>query len=248
MSSVSRTADASPRNGASSNGGAASVSDQDVHIWRITLRADDESYRDLLATLSHSERDRAARYHFDIDRRRFVIARARLRQILGRYLGMGAADVAFEYGAHGKPSVATGASDAGVRFNLSHTADIALCAVAQRAEVGVDIEQVRRDTDVQLIGTQFFSPDEQQLLAESSDHHETFARIWVRKEAYVKATGYGIGADLQAFTVSLAERSEVRDATRSDRGTWTVREIATPNGYAAAVVSSEPLNVIDFWL
>ena len=224
----------------------AVVGDRELHLWRIALSVDDGAYCDMPPILAQSERERAERYHFDIDRRRFVIARASLRQILGRYVGVAAGDVALGYGAYGKPLLTNDHGDGGIRFNLSHSADIALCAIVQRADVGVDVEQVRREMDVQRIAAQFFSPDEQRLLLESSDQHETFARIWARKEAYVKATGDGIGTDLQGFSVSLAASSELRDPSRADLRRWTVREIAAPSGYAAAVVSSEPLKVTEF--
>jgi 4'-phosphopantetheinyl transferase len=238
---VSATSDCDDRR----EGTVAELGERNLDIWRIGLERGDDAYRDLLAVLSDPEGDRAARYRFDIDRRRFVIARASLREILGRYLGVGAAEIGFEYGIHGKPALAKPYSDSGIRFNLSHSADIALCALARGSDVGVDVEQIQRDVNAERIAVQFFSPSERRLLAEAHDVSETFARIWVRKEAYVKATGRGLGVELQAFSVSLAEISQIREESIAHATTWTVREVAAPRGYVAAVVTSKPLEITE---
>ncbi len=101
----------------------------------------------LRSRLSSDELARAARFHFERDRTRFSVARAALREILAHYLGTSPAEIAFVYGDHGKPALAPPYGD--LRFNLSHSHDLALCAVARGSEVGVDVERIRELDDLE---------------------------------------------------------------------------------------------------
>src|SRR5687767_6742370 len=76
--------------------------------------------------LSEDERQRAGRYAFEREWRRFVVARGRLRQLLGQRLGAPPQDIAFAYGKHGKPALAPPYSGSGLCFNLAHSGDIAV--------------------------------------------------------------------------------------------------------------------------
>ena len=105
----------------------------DVEVWSIPLDRAEQDVDALATLLAPDERARAERFVFPRDRRRFVVARAGLRAILGRYLAQEPERVAFAYGPRGKPSVP------GVEFNLTHANELALCAVARRT-VGVDLE------------------------------------------------------------------------------------------------------------
>ena len=223
---------------------AKQLGDRDLHVWRIGLTANDARYGDMLAILSLEERARAARFRFDADRRRFVAARASVREIVGAYIALPAAEVEFVYGAYGKPSVEQAADgNEGIHFNVSHAQDLALCAVTRAGEVGVDVESIRDDLDLDGIAALFFSVAERQLLSDSSDTANAFARIWVRKEACVKASGVGIGGDLTGFSVGLAESSHVPDADGVRGGGWTVRELAVGEGFAAAVATRSSLSL-----
>src|SRR5579859_7358859 len=117
--------------------------DTDVHLWRVALDMPDEQ-RDLLAgTLSEDEHVRAARLHFARDRRRFVAARGILRALLGAYLGIEPRLLQFTYGAHGKPALAPTHGEVWLSFNLAHSDELALYALARRRPVGVDVERMR---------------------------------------------------------------------------------------------------------
>ena len=216
--------------------------DDELHVWRTALAVGGDAYNGLASVLSRDERERADRYHADTDRRRFVVARASLRNILSWYTGVAPGALVFHHGEYGKPSLAAGSGDGCIRFNLSHSSDVALCAVTRCQDVGVDIEQVVEDLPAERIAAQFFSPPEQCLVGESENPAEAFARIWVRKEAYLKATGRGIGSDLSGFSVTL-DRSEMF-ALKDERGrSWTIQDLPAPSGYAAAVATPAPLRV-----
>jgi len=136
----------------------------EVRCWSARLDvAPDQFY----GTLSDDERRRAARFRFERDRRRFIVARGELRELLGRYLDTRASELRFVYNAFGKPALSPEFGGR-LKFNLSHSADLALIAIATDREVGVDVEYLR--------------PDEPR----------TFFEAWTKQEAYVKARGEGL--------------------------------------------------------
>jgi 4'-phosphopantetheinyl transferase len=215
----------------------------DLHVWTIDLAIDDAQCQDLLGVLSPEERKRAGKLIAERDRRRFIAARGGLRRILSRYAGIDAAAIVFDYGEFGKPSLRRGPGVERLDFNLSHAGDIALCATAEGCPVGIDVEEVRADVEVDRIAEQFFSPDERRAVADARDPADTFTRIWVRKEAYLKGIGRGLGVDLTRITVpvdsDLISVAEPDDAEAA----WLVREVPVPPGYRAAVATRGALRL-----
>jgi 4'-phosphopantetheinyl transferase len=168
------------------------------------LDAGAEETRSLESCLSSAERERAAKFHFERDRRRFIVARARLREELAARLGVSARQVEFAYGDNGKPRLANQA----LQFSVSHCDDVALFAFSPDAEVGVDIEAIRPVREADAIAVQFFSPLEHAGYAALAprDRLLGFFRVWTRKEAYVKALGVGFSMALERFDLSVAPR------------------------------------------
>jgi len=216
------------------------LSEDEVQLWRIDLDAirDDESRWHGL--LSHDESTRASRFHFSRDRQYFVASRAVLRTILASYLATDPRGLIFSYSNKEKPSLAPQAG-ADITFNVSHSGGIALFAFSRGREVGVDVEHVRRDFDVEAIANRFFSAHEQAQLAAlpAEERVDAFFRCWTRKEAYIKATGDGLSLPLSQFDVSLepGERDGLR-ATRpddSEAGRWLLREVPGGSGFIAAL-------------
>jgi 4'-phosphopantetheinyl transferase len=217
-----------------------------VHVWSAVLEAEADGYEQLVSVLSGEERRRAARYHAELDRRRWTIARAFVRDVLGHYTGVAPRALAFEHGARGKPSLATGIGDGSLRFNLSHADGMALCAVTRAQDVGVDIERIREDLPVARIAAQFFSAREQRLVAEAENPAAAFTRIWVRKEAYLKATGLGVGTGLTDFDVSLVGGSEIIGPSAQASGSWTIQELPARSAYVSAVATRGPADPVLF--
>lgn len=168
------------------------------------LDAGPDETRSLESCLSSAERERAAKFHFERDRRRFIVARARLREELAARLGISARQVEFAYGDNGKPRLANQA----LQFSVSHCDDVALFAFSHDAEVGVDIEAIRPVREADAIAVQFFSPLEHAGYAALAprDRLLGFFRVWTRKEAYVKALGVGFSMALERFDLSVAPR------------------------------------------
>jgi 4'-phosphopantetheinyl transferase len=212
-------------------------------FYLVDLLQPDPVWQPLLEFLSDDERSRAARFHFDRDRRRFVVARAELRMLLAEQIGIAAREIRFAYAAHGKPSLAP-EMKGDLEFNISHSHELAMIAMARRRRVGVDVEHLRKLDDMQGIARRFFSPAEQQAMFEYSprEQPEAFFRCWTRKEAYIKALGDGISRGLDTFDVSLDHPPRLlRDARDPDApGRWEWGHLEPLPEYVAACVVERP--------
>jgi 4'-phosphopantetheinyl transferase len=217
---------------------------EDVHLWRVDLEATSGGVPQWLPILSPDERTRASRFHRASDRHYFIAGRAILRQILGAYLDADPKTLNFAYSEKSKPALGEAHAGSNLTFNISHSGTIALLAFARSRQLGVDVEQVRRDFDTAPIAARFFSQVEQEELATlpADQRNEAFFLCWTRKEAYIKATGEGLSLPLRQFDVSLAPRAEnVLLATRPDPlecSRWSLRDIPVEAGYAAALCVS----------
>lgn len=216
----------------------------EIDVVVTSLTAPAERVRIATAILSSDERARAARFIHDRNRRRFVMARARLRELLGERLEVPAQSVSFEYGPTGKPALPRHHN---LRFNLSHSAELAVYVFAMDIEVGVDVEQVRVIDDAHRLAARTFSPREHHAYRSLPPHEQplAFFNCWTRKEAFVKATGHGLSPPLDSFDVSLApaetaEILRVGEKCGADCG-WHLGSIVPAPGFVAAVVSERPL-------
>jgi 4'-phosphopantetheinyl transferase len=217
-----------------------------VHVWRVPL-ADPAAARALRPLLDDEERARADRFYREEHRVRFAVAHGWKRRILARYAGRPASSLRFVCGEHGKPSLAgDGAGD--LHFNLSHSGDLALVAVA-RTPVGVDVERWDAEVEHLELAERFFSPSERgalRALAEDADAVVAgFFAAWSRKEAYLKATGHGISRGLHHFDVTLAPGVQARLlADRLDPAAtarWVMHALDVAPGYSAALVAAAPV-------
>lgn len=215
----------------------------EVHAWRASLEQPPARLERLLSTLAPEERERAARFHFERDRRRYIAGRGLLRDILSRYLNLPPDSLRFSYTPYGKPYLAEGCRDGRLRFNVSHSGELALYAVSRGRELGVDVELMRADIEYAEIASRFFSGREVASLLALPAHlrQEAFFLCWTRKEAYVKGVGEGLSLPLHSFDVSLtpgepasllAVRGDAREAAR-----WTLRGLEPGAGYCAALVA-----------
>lgn len=206
-----------------------------LQCWCVRLDVAPETY---YATLSDDERNRSARFRFERDRRRFVVARGALRELLGEYVGTAPSQIRFVYNAFGKPELHPDFGG-GVRFNLSHSADRALVAIARDADVGVDLERIegRGDSDYADIARSFFSAPEVDALSRvpSQLYDKAFFRCWTMKEAYVKACREGLTIPLTSFCVPVTTDSEP-GAVRCGR--WSLFTLQPAPGYIGALAVS----------
>jgi 4'-phosphopantetheinyl transferase len=209
-----------------------------VHVWRASLNQPAAMLTAFKQILAADELERAARFHFQKDRDHFITARALLKLILASYLGREPEQVRFSFNEYGKPAVADSET---VRFNLSHSRDLVIYAVARNRELGLDLEYIRDDFDTAQIAMQFFSRREVEALGTLPPElqAEGFFRCWTRKEAYIKARGHGLSLPLDQFDVSLTPNEPAQllsvAGDAEELSCWSLREIAPGPGYMAAI-------------
>jgi len=201
-----------------------------------------DALRESAALLTATERERARRLAFARDRRRFIVARARLRQLLGTRLGAWPATIELTSGPYGKPMLAPRFRASGLRFNVSHSADLAVYAFARGREIGVDVEAIRPIPDADEISARFFSAREAAAYAalDANSRPMAFVNCWTRKEAFLKALGRGLNYPLDRVEVSLAPGAPativcVAD-TPGDACGWRLASFTPAHGFVGAVV------------
>jgi 4'-phosphopantetheinyl transferase len=180
------------------------------------------------------------------DRSRYIAAHGILRQLLGRYLSIAPAELAFGQNAFGKPLLTAGTGRTAVSFNLAHSGDLILYAFASDYRVGIDVEAINTDLDVTELAQSQFSLHEIQTLQAMmpSERTSAFFRCWTRKEAYLKARGEGLVFPLGQFSVSFAAdvppgiRWAADDPTVAAR--WSMFDLTPAPGYAGAIVVEHP--------
>jgi 4'-phosphopantetheinyl transferase len=219
-----------------------------AHVWRVRLDPSVD-LQDSWELLSDDERNRAGRLVQEQHRRRFVAAHAGLRRILAGYTASAPRALEFARGPHGKPALAMAGAGSrpGLEFNLSHSGDLGLVAVARERPVGVDLERWKHEMDHLALAARFFSPAEraslQALAARRDDLVYGFFAAWTRKEAYLKARGEGVMRGLHHFDVTLAPEEPARLlADRLDAAIerWRMRAIFPDPGFSAAIVVADP--------
>lgn len=210
----------------------------EVFVWRVPLTPRADLLTEYRHLLDDDEIERADRFLYDDDRQDFIAARGALRILLARCLGRAPGDLRFAYGDHGKPELTDAPS---LSFNLSHSGDWALIAMADAVLVGVDVEQIRPLPDALELAERFFSDQEVERVRElpESAIPAGFFNAWTRKEAFVKAVGTGLSLPLHTFDVTLVpdEPARLLDLRAPDwTGTdWTLRALYPSDGYAAAL-------------
>jgi len=213
-----------------------------------------------LSYLSAEERQRAGRYRFPEARNRFIVARAGLRLILARYLDVQPASIRLTQDVYGKPRLAD-PDQAWLRFNVAHSGDLFVVAVAHEREVGIDVEQRQAPPGRDWRAFKaYLSPMEQRMLSRiPADHADTLlVDLWTCKEAFGKARGVGLRqpvlslGGLPATMMPLEEgagsgmtRSEAASApehwTHDDgERLWAVRRFVPAHAAVAAVVIEAP--------
>ena len=220
------------------------IADGEVQAWFASLDCQTETIERMRALLAPDELERAARFHFDRDRNRYIAGRGMLRRLLGSYVNTVPELLVFRYGEHGKPDLAEPGSP--VRFNLSHSHGLALYAFVAGREIGCDVEKLREDVWRDRIADRFFSPAETAALNALPPDQRTlgFFHCWTRKEAWIKARSHGMSIPLDSFDVNLASGDPAPlNGTRPDpaeAARWTIHPLEAPSGFAAAIAVEGP--------
>jgi 4'-phosphopantetheinyl transferase len=201
----------------------------EVHLWRLELDGDTPP-SGIALLISDRERARARAITNPAARRTYERARAAKRRLLGDYLGTDPGHLRLDAGPRGKPFIAAPATD--VRFNLTHSGELALLAVTRGSEIGLDVEQVRTRKGLERIARRMFDSALAESLAGLGEPERTrgFHVLWTRLEAGVKARGGGL----------------FDNASRPDAGLRFASFVPLP-GYQACVAMPEACPEPDTW-
>jgi 4'-phosphopantetheinyl transferase len=223
----------------------ASLPIDQVDLWTVSLSVGGERYERLARTLSSDEQSRADRFKFDRDRRRFVIGRGALREILASYLERAPDAIQFAYGPHGKPMLADAATAGNLEFNASGSDELAVCAVTAGRSVGVDIEFCRPIADKDVPNQCLTAAERAALNAlEPARRPAAFYRLWTLKEAFLKAAGDGLSRPMDTVEFDLTPGNPLRlvadHSSAPGRGAWTFVELVPgPQHVGALVIAGE---------
>jgi len=231
------------------------LSNSTVEVWTVNLLAEEGALATACSLLSGDETRRANRFRYPADRRKFVMSRAALRDILARYMNTPPKQAVFQYGEYGKPRLAAPPID--VRFNLSRSGEKAIVACTLGREIGVDIEWADRKLEVDELSSRFFTASENAALRKFpvEKKRQAFLKCWTMKEAFVKAVGKGLSLGLDAFDVSPGLRNDeaVKNAPfeRFEVNGWTLIPFTgtgLDNYVSALAIESDSDVIVRNWL
>jgi 4'-phosphopantetheinyl transferase len=224
-------------NGTPSSGLDRSV----VDVVAVALEQPGAEVARMEAALGERELDIAGRLARPELRRRYVVAHGALRELLGGRLGVSAQSLDIAADPGGKPRLAAPAHG-DLRFNLSHSGELAVIAVAANREVGVDVERLRPFERAAAMAARFFTAAEASALeaVEVSQRDAEFLAMWSAKEAYGKARGEGLGESLRHVRLGpvparMGEPFTIADGAQASRR-WSGLTMQPRPGYVGALV------------
>ena len=230
-----------------------------VHIWYANLDLSVQETEELNRILSPDEKEKANRFRFEEHRRRFIVARGSLRQLLANYLDISPENIQFEYSDRGKPILSNSYNQNTIQFNVSHSHNLALYAFTHQNRIGIDLEYLlRRSNDTVQIARRFFAPPEYEFISslEENRQQELFLHIWTIKEAYLKATGEGLSGSLDGTQVFFADDKPIGLAAvagnSQQAADWLVHSFNPAPNFIATVAVENKYNSIQqenirFW-
>jgi 4'-phosphopantetheinyl transferase len=218
-----------------------------VDIWTIHLDLPPEAITAATNLLSSEEHARVDAFRHEQARRNYIVSHAALRQILTDCLKecskFNPPEIPFCTSTYGKPALAAPVKGR-LEFNLSHSGDIALVAITNNSEVGVDVETIRPMPDALQIAKRFFSAAESDALKQlpPSEQATAFLNLWTRKESFVKATGLGIANSLTRFEITSGTEAVIKTIDGDARlaAQWTLHSFQPAPGHLAAVAVRSP--------
>lgn len=192
--------------------------------------------------LSADELARAERFHFEVDRQCFILARGALRKTLSLELKLSPTQIIFDYEENGKPFL----PGMHLHFNLSHTRRAFLIGFSFHHKLGVDLEDSTRDIVLEDISATVFSQAERDYLSQLPSERKQFGfyRSWSRKEAFVK--GLGLGISMPLTSLSLTQSDEPQLSFEWEQTTWQISDLPSydEHSLALAVEGKQPSKII----
>lgn len=231
------------------------ILESEIHLWHAD-KADfplPELQDHCFDWLTEKEQHRYQRYYFDTHRQQLLLGRFLARSVLSQYTEtIDPGDWRFVENEYGKPAIDPLQNQDKLFFNLSHSGDKLVLAVARLEQIGIDIERSDKARRVQKISSRFFSAREvEELLALAEEAwQQRFYQLWTLKEAYIKACGLGLAIPLQHFSYGFPDATRLSvsfDAQRADDPAhWQIWQLAMKGDYELALaVKNETAVAVD---
>ncbi|MBL4821958.1 MAG: 4'-phosphopantetheinyl transferase superfamily protein [Colwellia sp.] len=190
------------------------INNNEIHLWQVNpdIITQAELLNKYKNLLSDDETKKQQRYKFSHDRHDALITRAFVRDLLSYYADIAPSDWRFDKGEKGKPEIVN--PPLPLRFNLSHTKGLIICAVTLTDDIGCDVENTTRSNDVLAIANRYFSASETNALFSlpKEQQRHRFFDYWTLKESYIKAWGLGLAIPLKDFSFNIID-TEVEQNT-----------------------------------
>ena len=185
----------------------------DVAVTHVDLVHNETNEQEAWTWLDGEERRRACRFQHNGAKRRYVLCRASLRSLLCDALNCNNHQLALGASEHGKPFATVDRLKATVAFNVSHSGQHGLIAVAPRGTVGVDVEERAAQRNLDVLIDAVLGPRERAdvMAASGRQKLEVFLDLWTLKEALSKAHGLGLSLDVSSFEIP----PDIRNGARS---------------------------------
>lgn len=219
--------------------------ENELHVWAVSLVQPAKVLRKLAGFLDETEISKVARFKFENDKERYIVAHGATRRILARYLKSRPQNIVFENNHYGKPFLAENTSR--IEFNLAHSKNRALLALTRDRRVGVDIEHIRPEIPTANLAEHYFSARENEVLRNLDENLQirAFYDCWTRKEAFIKAIGMGLSFPLRKFAVSIESGNPARllfvDDSNTQAERWKMIDLNLGVNYSAAVIIESAL-------
>lgn len=184
-----------------------SLNTNHIDLWFIEPhQLSTEAMTSLRALLSNDEVLKLQQYKNKPTQYTSTVTRSLCRLILAQYTNTTPQSLKFIRNQHGKPELVDNINT--LRFNLSHNNELIVMVVCANDDIGCDIENPKRKINVELISRRYFAKQEHKQLSHLTGEQQKkrFFEIWTLKEAFVKATGIGIGLGLDTFYFNLQKR------------------------------------------
>lgn len=215
----------------------------ELHVWFIKLHEISKSINYLKALLTEDEILKASKFRFQKDKNCSVISRGALRLLSGKYLNTNPKTITFKYGDYGKPDYNI---ETELKFNVSHSGNLAVIGFVLNNEIGIDIEQLKYDFEVMDIVDNYFSQHEIETLKKLpiEEQIKGFYRCWTRKESFIKAKAKGLSFPLDSFSVDIKsdKKTELLETKwdKIEKDLWRLFSFSPMQNYigAASVNSS----------
>ena len=217
-----------------------------IEIWHGKVTVENAYYQAYWRVLDEAEQTQAGKFKNALLHQRYVEIHGRLRNLLAQMLDQPPERIRIKNTEHGKPYLADYPE---LAFNLSHTADWLIIAVARNCQLGVDIEICRQRNNLPGLVSKCFSEEEAAYWSQlpETQKYRAFYRTWTRKEAFVKATGYGIALGLNQCVINPENPAEfLRVPVKCGAASaWHVLDIELEEGICGALVADKKFSVIN---